>query len=235
MKLLLTSAGVTNDSIHRALVDLLGKPILECTAVHIPTAVYALPDGPAFATRMAKHWVELGWRELGTVELTAIPSLEEQHWLPSLEVADAILVAGGNSGYLSYWFHQSGFSGQLPKLLDHAVYVGISAGSLVVTPGFNYDLEHLYRTGIYYDDEYDEAAPPKAGDHRGLGLVDFHIRPHLHADYFPDMSMAKMERAAAKVDGTLFAIDDQSAIVVDGDRVDVVSEGEWRRFDVGIA
>jgi dipeptidase E len=234
-KLLLTSAGVTNESIRRALVGLLGRPMSECTAVHVPTAVYALPDGPTFATQMAKHWMELGWRELGAVELTAIPSLEEQHWLPSLKAADAILVAGGNSGYLSYWFHQSGFASQLPRLLDQAVYVGISAGSLIATPGFNYDPERLARSGIYYDDEYDEAAPPGAGDHRGLGLVDFHIRPHLYADYFPDMSLAKMERAAAKVGGTLYAIDDQSAIVVDGNRVDVASEGQWHRFGTATA
>jgi dipeptidase E len=231
MKLLLTSAGVTNDSIRRALVGLLRKPISECQAVHIPTAVYALPNGPRFATQMAEHWAQLGWRELGTLELTAIPSLEEQHWLPTLEAADAILVAGGNNGYLSYWFHESGLSSRLPELLGHAVYVGVSAGSILTTPGFNYDPERRAKAGIYYDDEYDEAAPPRAGDHRGLGLVDFHLRPHLFSEDFPDMSPAKMERAAARVSGPLYAIDDQSAIVVDGSQIEVVSEGKWRRFD----
>jgi dipeptidase E len=235
MKLLLTSAGLTNDSIRTALVGLLGKPIPECRAVHIPTAVYAFPNGPLFATQMANQWAELGWHELGTLELTAIPSLDEQHWLPTLQASDAILVAGGNNGYLSYWFHESGLASRLPKLLDHAVYVGISAGSILTTPGFNYDPERLSRTGIYYDDEYDEAAPPRAGDHRGLGLVDFHIRPHLFSEDFPDMSLAKMERAAARVSGTLYAIDDQSAVAVDGSRIEVVSEGQWRLLDAGSA
>jgi dipeptidase E len=233
MKLLLTSAGLTNDSIRGALVGLLGKPIPECRAVHIPTAVYAFPNGPLFATQMANYWAELGWHELGTIELTAIPSLDEQHWLPTLQASDAILVAGGNNGYLSYWFHESGLSSRLPKLLDHAVYVGISAGSILTTPGFNYDPKRFSRTGIYYDDEYDEAAPLRAGDHRGLGLVDFHIRPHLFSEDFPDMSLSKMERAAARVSGTLYAIDDQSAIVVDGSRIEVVSEGQWRLLDAG--
>jgi dipeptidase E len=231
MKLLLTSAGVTNESIRRALVGLLGKPIHDCRAVHIPTAVYAFPSGPLFATQMANHWAELGWRELGALELTAIPSLEEQYWLPTLEASDAILVAGGNNGYLSYWFHESDLARRLPALLENAVYVGISAGSILLTSGFNYDPERLSQTGIYYDDEYDEAAPPGAGDHRGLKLVDFHLRPHLFSDDFPDMSVAKMERAAARVGGKLYAIDDQSAIVVDGSRIEVVSEGQWRRFD----
>jgi hypothetical protein len=47
------------------------------------------------------------------------------------------------------------------------------------------------------------------------------------------MSLAKMERAAARVSGTLYAIDDQSAVVVDGSRIEVVSEGQWRLLDAG--
>jgi dipeptidase E len=38
LKLLLTSAGVRNASIRDALVELLGKPISESTALCIPTA-----------------------------------------------------------------------------------------------------------------------------------------------------------------------------------------------------
>jgi dipeptidase E len=45
------------------------------------------------------------------------------------------------------------------------------------------------------------------------------------------MSLVRMERAAARVGGRLYAIDDQSAIVVDGSRIEVVSEGQWRWFD----
>jgi dipeptidase E len=119
----------------------------------------------------------------------------------------------------------------LPALLEDRVYVGISAGSAVATPGLNYDPGHLERTGVYYDDEYGEAAPPGAGSARGMGLVDFVLRPHLNAEYFPAATMEMMERAAAKVDAPLYAIDDQTAIkVVDG-KAEVVSEGEWRLFE----
>lgn len=189
---------------------LLGKPISECRAVQIPTALNALPEGSVWATQSTIGWGQLGWQDLGTVELTALPTLEQQHWLPTLEAADAILVAGGNNGYLSYWFHHSGLAERLPALLDHAVYVGISASSMLATPGFNYDKQRLDDTGVYYDDEYDEAAPPRAGDHRGLGLVEFYLRPHLYSENFPDMSLAKMERASIRVRGPLYAIDDQT-------------------------
>jgi dipeptidase E len=231
VKLLLTSSGLTTERIRQALVDLLGRPITDCTAVHIPTAVYALPGGSGYATEMTKYWADLGWRELGTCELTALPTLPEELWLPDLQAADAILVAGGNSGYLSYWFHRSGFADRLPSLLEKATYVGVSAGSYVLTPGFNYDRQRWQEDGVYYDDEYDEAAPPGAGDYRGLGVVNFHLRPHLNSEDFPDLSLAAMERAAAKVEGPLYAIDDNSAIKVVNGRVEVISDGHWHLFN----
>jgi dipeptidase E len=231
MRLLLTSAGVSNDSIRDALVDLLGKPIEQSTAVQIPTAIYALPTGPSDATEMSAYVTSMGWKELGTIELTALPTIEEDHWLPAVEAADAIIVGGGNTGYLSYWMQQSGLADRLPDLLRSKVYVGVSAGGAMVTHSINVDREHLERTGIYYDDEYDEAAPRGAGSDWTLGLVDFVIRPHLNADYFPDTTIEFMQRAAAKIEVPLYAFDDETAIkVVDG-VVDVVSEGEWHLFN----
>jgi dipeptidase E len=229
MKLLLTSVGASNESIRRALVDLLGKPIEECRAVQINTALYASPNGPEDAYEMVKHYDEMGWKELGTLELTAMPTIEEEHWLPFVESSDVILVSGGNTGYLSYWLQESGFADKLPWLLERSVYFGISAGSTMVAPGQNHDPERLKREGIYYDDEYEEAAPKGAGSAWGMGLVDFTLRPHLNADYFPvEIDMRMMERAAAKLDYPLYAIDDETAIkVVDGE-IEVISEGEWR-------
>jgi hypothetical protein len=166
------------------------------------------------------------------VELTALPTLPDECWLPDLQAADAVLVAGGNSGYLSYWFHESGFADCLPTLGSDTVYVGVSAGSCVLTPALNHDQRHLAETGVFYDDEYDEAAPAGAGAARGLGLVDFHLRPHLNsADFGVDLGSEAMERVAAKVTGPLYAIDDQTAITVVEGVVDVISEGQWRLFN----
>ncbi len=231
MKLLLTSVGASNESIRGALVDLLGKPIEEGRAVQINTALYASPNGPEDAYEMVKHYGEMGWKELGTVELTALPTIEEEHWLPFVESSDAILVSGGNTGYLSYWMQQSGFAERLPEWLEGRVYFGISAGSAMVTPGQNYDPERLESEGIYYDDEYEEAAPREAGSAWGMGLVGFAFRPHLNADYFPMANMGMMERAAARLDYPLYAIDDETAIKVVNGEIEVISEGEWRLFD----
>ena len=230
MRLLLTSAGVTNGSIREALVGLLGKPIAESKAVCVPTAIYAMPEGGAYAWQELREVGGLGWRDFGLLELTALPSIAEGHWLPSVEAADAIVVGGGITPYLSYWMQESGFAGKLPGLLANKVYVGASAGSIVAGPRLHVDRDELERTGVYNDDEYGDPAPPGAGSDRGLGLVSFAVRPHLNSRDFPNADMATMEGWAAKLDVPTYAIDDGTAIkVVDGE-VEVVSEGEWRLF-----
>lgn len=231
MKLLLTSAGITNDSIHKPLMDLLAKPIAESNIVCIPTAIYPIPGENGFAWQVLKELGEMGPKELAILELTTMPSILEEHWLPTLEAADIIWVGGGITLYLSYWMQTSGFANKLPELLKKAVYVGVSAGSMVVTHSLNLNRAELARTSIYYDDEYDEAAPPNAGSDQTLKLVDFVIRPHLNSADFPAATLENMEKWAAKVDVPMYAIDDQTAIkVVDGE-VEVISEGEWKLFE----
>jgi dipeptidase E len=156
MKLLLTSSGITNDSIRQALVDLLGKPFNETKALCIPTAIYAVPDSLNYSWQMLRA-LELGWQDYGVLELTALPSLLEEHWLPAVEAADVIIVGGGITAYLSYWLHESGLAQKLPELLKTKVYVGASAGSMVVTHHLSFNRDKLEKTGIYYDDDYDEA------------------------------------------------------------------------------
>ena len=230
MKFLLTSAGITNDSIRRALIDLLGKPIEESKALLVPTAIYTYPEGSGYAWAELKELGELGWKAFGVLELTALPSLPEESWLPAVEATDALIVGGGNGFYLSYWMQESGLAKRLPELLVSKVYVGVSAGSALVTASINVNRNALLETGVYHDDEYDETGPLMASSDKTLGFVDITLRPHMNADYFPNASQENMEKWAAKVDEPLYAIDDQTAIkVVDG-AVEVVSEGQWKRF-----
>src|SRR5260370_24676151 len=138
MEFLLTSGGIRNDSIHKALVDLLGKPIAESSALCIPTAAYACPGGAAMAWRLirgvaASPLCEVGWKSLGVLELTALPSISRDHWVPLVQESDALLVGGGDPFYLCYWMRQSGLADLLPELAQ-TVYVGVSGGSMVLTP-----------------------------------------------------------------------------------------------------
>ncbi len=221
MKLLLTSAGVRNPSIHEALVGLLDKPIADCTALCIPTALYGHPMGtPAAAWRFMNGrsgcpMCELGWKSLGVLELTALPSIGQSRWEPWVRDADVLLVEGGDAVYLAHWMRQSGLAALLPSL-SRTVWVGLSAGSMVMTP----------RVG----EEFVETKPSITGDDATLGLVNFSIFPHLDYPSFPENTMAHAEKWAARIGHPAYAIDDQTAIkVVDGE-VEVISEGHWRYF-----
>src|ERR671926_585511 len=219
MKLLLTSAGIKNTSIHEALIDLLGKPIAESTALCIPTAIYPFPGGPAMAYRFisgrtANPLCALGWKSLGVLELTALPSIKAAYWIAAVQETDALLVNGGDVWYLCRWMRESGLADLLPSLRE-TVYVGVSAGSMVTAPTFG--------------ETYDDPQQPFVID-KGLGLVDFALLPHLDHERHPESATANVERMAAEVPVPTYAIDDQTAIKVVAGTVDVVSEGHWKLF-----
>ena len=220
MRFLLTSAGIKNTSIHDALVDLLGKPIAESSALCIPTAAYAQPGGAGHAWRLISGrqpicpMCELGWKSLGVLELTALPSIDRELWVPMVQETDALLVGGGDPLYLSYWMQQSGLADLLPSLRE-TVYVGLSAGSMVMAPSIGEDFVRW--------------SPPSGGDST-LGVVDFSIFPHLDHEKLPENTMADAEKWAAGMSVPGYAIDDQTAIVVTDGAVDVVSEGHWKLF-----
>src|SRR3954465_14621599 len=221
MKFLLTSAGIKNTSIHNALVDLLGKPIAECSALCIPTAILPFPGGPQMAYRFISGsaptpMCELGWKSLGVLELTALPSIKKEYWISAVRETDALLVWGGSPLYLCYWMRQSGLAALLPSLRPETVYVGTSGGAMVATPDFG---------GETYDD-----SDPLPGSDKALGLVDFSLFPHLERADMPDTSLANIERWAAGIPVPAYAIDDQTAITVTDGVVEVVSEGRWKLF-----
>ena len=224
MKLLLTSAGIHNQSIHGALIDLLGKPIAESTALCIPTATYGHPNtNPGHAWRFISGqeprspMVELGWKSVGLLELSALPSLDEARWVEWVREADVLLVNGGDPLYLCHWMRQSGLADLLPSLPE-MVWVGLSAGSLVMTPRIGEDFVHWQ--------------PPTGGDET-LGVVDFAIFPHLDHPELPENTMADAERWAAGLSIPAYAIDDETAIKVVNDTVEVISEGNWKLFAPG--
>ncbi len=218
MKLLLTSGGLTNPSIHAALVYLLGKPVSESHALVVPTAQWGHPScGPASVRGLIaaddawRNFTGLGWASLGVLELTALPTIGAERWVPWVRETDVLLVDGGEATYLAHWMQASGLVDLLPSLTD-TVWVGVSAGSMVMTP----------RIGDRFVEWQD------AADDRTLGVVDFSIFPHLNA--FPTNTPAEAERWAADLAAPAYAIDEQTAITVVDGRVEVVSEGQWTAF-----
>jgi dipeptidase E len=221
VKFLLTSAGIKNASINAALLELLGKPIAEASALCVPTAGYASPGGigrayPFIAGLEPRcPMTELGWKSVGVLELTALPTIGNDRWVPAVKEADVILVNGGDPLYLSYWMKESGFADLLPSLGD-TVYVGLSAGSMVMAPSIGEDFVHW--------------RPPTGGDET-LGVVDFSIFPHLDHPDLPENTLADAEQWSATVPRPAYAIDDETAITVVDGAVEVISEGHWKLFN----
>lgn len=222
MKLLLTSGGVTNAGIREALIGMLGRPIADSSALFVPTAQWGQPAcSPESVWRStAGAWgddpglVGLGWKTVGVLELTALPTIAEERWTAWVREADVLLVDGGEARYLAEWLQRSGLAALLPELTD-TVWVGVSAGSMVLTP----------RIGREFLDWQPE------GPDDTLGLVDFSIFPHLDYPGWSENTLDAARRWAERIPGRSYAIDDQTAIsVVDGD-VRVISEGHWERFD----
>jgi dipeptidase E len=243
MKLLLTSSGISNPSIHNALVDLLGKPIAECNALFIPTAIYPHPNGPKYAWQAisginSAPFTRLGWKSLGVLELTTLPSIDQHIWLPDVQDADALLVWGGDVLYLSYWMQESGLAEILPSLLSKTVYVGVSAGSMAVSTTFGETYRNppggknkaLTSEEMVFATPQGEISKTFITGH-GAGLVDFGLIPHMNNEEFPDASESNAAIWAAKLPFPVYGIDDQTAIKVIDGTVEVVSEGRWKLFN----
>jgi dipeptidase E len=244
VKLLLTSSGISNAGIRDALVELLGKPISECSALVVPTAIYPFSSGPQMAGRLIRGEVstpltELGWASVGVLELTALPSVEQEVWSTTVRAADALLFWGGDPLYLSHWIRASGLADLLPTL-DDAVYVGVSAGAMAAARVF----------GETYTEPRTASGTPLASTRlvfttsqgdvsrtlliaEGAGLVDFAVIPHLDNDDHPDASLANAERWASELPVPTYAIDDETALAVTDGVVHVVSEGHWKLFTPG--
>lgn len=243
MKLLLTSAGISNKSIHDALVELMGKPVAEANALFIPTGVYPFRYGQRYAWNpiggdAAPRMCQLGWKSIGILELSVLPSIDKKNWLPALAEADALLVWGGDPLFLSYWMQQSGLTDLLPSLPGNLVYVGVSAGSITVASIFG---------ETYSADRSCAGTPLTSGDivfssakgetrmnfvtANGMGLTSFAVIPHFeNKDHF-DASSANAANWASRLPVPVYAIDDETAIKVNNGVVEVVSEGQWQLFN----
>lgn len=219
MKYLLTSGGISNQSIQDQLIKLLGKPISECSALCIPTAVYGMDHGFDHAMQFIKGnadapMCELGWKKTSLFELTALTTIQKEKWVNVLEQTDVILVNGGDPIFLIHWLRKSGVYEILPRL--NCVYVGMSAGSMALTPMIGKEF-----IGWVSPDGLDQS----------LGLVPFSIFPHLNHPMLPNNTIINAEKWAKKIPNDSYAIDDKTAISVDGHEMLIISEGFWSKLN----
>lgn len=219
MKLLLTSGGITNKTIAKALFDLVGKPAEEITLAFIPTAANAEGHDKSWLINDLVNIKKQGFKMIDIVDISALP---KDIWQPRLESADVLFFSSGNSPYLVKWIEQSGLKELLPELLKTKVYVSISAGSLVASPTLELSSTD---TKIFCEKNFGYSS------NQGLGLIDFYIRPHLNSPKFPKVNKEFLTQVAKEIPQTIYGLDDQMAVkVVDG-KVEVIGEGEYLVFN----
>ncbi|NTU69785.1 type 1 glutamine amidotransferase-like domain-containing protein [bacterium] len=217
MKLLLTSEGLKNKTIEKAFWKLVDRSPKATTIAYIPTAVHAArtPDKRWLINTLTK----LSDLKIGTVDIVDISAIPEDMWLPKLKKADVIYTEGGNPYFLNYWFNKSGLSKKIKSLLKTRVYVGASAGSMVLGEKL------LTRPYIKYS-----IKAPKKANINGLKLVKFSIRPHYNrADRseFTDESLTKLSK---KHKTSIYGIDDESAILIKDKKIKIISEGSYKIY-----
>ena len=199
-------------------MELLGKPFEKANLTFIPTAANVDEGNKAWLVDDMNNFRKLNFALFDSIDISAVP---KGIWLPSFKKADVLVFGGGDTYYLLNWIKNSGLAKILPELLKTKVYVGISAGSMVTAKNIS-----LATAGILYYEKYG-----KFKDRKGLSLVDFEVRPHLNSEWFPKVRLPYLKKLAEKIPYSFYAIDDNTAIKVVDNKVTVISEGEWKKFN----
>ncbi len=218
MKLLLTSSGITNKSIENALLELLDKPFNKANLVFIPTAANVEEDISGWLENDINNFKKL---EFLSFEVIDIAKILKNIWLPIFEKSDVLVFGGGNTKYLYEQISDSGLKELLPGFLKNKVYVGISAGSMVTARNINFSSDSI----LYYE------KTGKLENIKGLGFIDFEIRPHLNSKWFPKVRLDYLKKLAKKIPNTFYAIDDNTAVKIINGKISVVSKGAWKKFN----
>ena len=215
MRLFLSSAGLINPTLVNAFNKLVGIPNEKIHIAFIPTA--------ANVETGDKDWLINDYTNLKKqnyiVDIVDISALPKKIWLPRIKDANVIFVGGGNTFHLMYWFEKSGLKELLPELIKTRVYAGISAGSCITGPTIYNSVQNLF--GEKYELKIK----------KGLNLVNLQIIPHLNSPYFTKIREENLEVASKDLTEPVYAIDDDSAVIVDGDKIEIVSEGKWKKFN----
>ncbi len=217
MKFLLTSAGIGNIKIEKALFELLGKPASETSVAFVPTAATMVADDKSWLISDFQAFVERGFKSVDIVDISAVP---KENWLKRFEAADLLCFGGGDEQYLVKMMRESGLAEMLPELLKSKVYMGVSAGSMVV--------------GRLLPSELTKELWPEesfVGNEEGIGLFDFSILPHLNSDYFAHLRIPLIETLTHRFPQTVYALDDASALKIVDDQIEVVTEGEFLKLE----
>lgn len=214
MKLLLTSAGLTNKMILQALFELVGKKADDTSVVFVPTAANIETGDKTWVINDLIDLKNQNFKFLEIVDISALPKTE---WLPKFTATDVIYFEGGDAFYLMDWIYKSGLVNELAVLLEKKVLVGVSAGSIVTNKILSLKI---------MQDIYGENSDRNA-DIDGLNFVDFYVLPHYNSLHFEKVRKEFVIEATKGMREKIYVLDDNCAVKVDGGSVDIVGEGQY--------
>jgi len=215
MKLFLSSAGLSNPKLVQAFENLVRLPKDQIKIAYIPTAANIEAGDKGWLINDLINLKKAGY-SVDIVDISAIPI---EIWQPRFEAVNALFFGGGNNFHLMHWVEKSGLKTMLPNLLKTRVYAGISAGSCIAGPTLFNSVQNLF--GEKYNLKIE----------KGLGLVNFQVIPHLNSEYFPMIRLENLSVASKGISEPVYAIDDNSAVIVNKDKIEVVSNGKWGKFN----
>jgi dipeptidase E len=218
MKLLLTSSGITNKSIENALFELVGKKAEETSIAFIPTASNVESGDKWWVIKDLVNLQKLNFKQIDIVDISA---LEENIWRPRLEQSDVLFFEGGNTYHLMKWVNKSGLIKILPELLKTRVYVGVSAGSMILSKDLALNISQTL-----YEEDLD-----KTEEMAGLNYVDFYFLPHMNSEYFNKLGKDNVKKSITRMTEKIYAMDDNSALKVADGQVEIISEGEYLEYN----
>lgn len=215
MKFLLTSNGLSNQSIAKALFDLVGKPASQTKIAFIPTAMNVEPGDKSW---FIADLVNIQKQKPESIDMVDISALPKNLWQARLETADVLFFSGGNTFHLMRWIKESGLEEILPDLLKTKIWVGISAGSMVTNPTLVLGSKDRK---IYYEEIFNYK------NEEALNFVNFYVRPHFNSPDFPQANKEYLTEIAKEIPATIYALDDMSALKIIDNNIEVISEGEY--------
>jgi dipeptidase E len=230
MKLLLTSSGLHNESLKEALRGMLDKPVSECNFLFVPTSYHGAASDMTWFVEDIYNAHSMGWKQFLVLDIAVKSSWDKNLWWPMVEQADVIQMGGGNAGYLSYWLQKSGLFDALPELLKTKVYVGISAGSMVMTAGLaSAAIADPTMPADYQLPPEDPRLPKGQISRETLGLTNFLFRPHWGkpGPKYQNLTPEAVRKAYAVLKKPIYLVDDETGIKIIDDKLEVISEGKW--------
>jgi dipeptidase E len=211
MKLLLTSAGLTNKEISNALLELVGKPFNEVGFGYVPTAANAEEGDKSW---LIDNLVQFTDQKFKSIDIIEIADLTKAKLLERLKSCDVICFGGGNEKHLAQVLKETGLDEELRQLLEDRVYMGISAGSMVTGKFMSLEINKI----VYPDEVMDGELP------NTLQYVDFTYIPHLNSGHFPEVRKEVLE--TLDVEGRLWSTDDHTALKIIDGNLTIIGEGE---------